>query len=221
MGKSCPPLLPRSGVSRLMVTPRVSGLERSQEKSLEPHFPEHVSSSTSSASFSRLPSHSPVTTSGPVPRPSPMNGNSGRHNGSPPLSKPKPFLTLPGRSHTIYNINRFVDECCVCECFWSTGRHSYSYLFFFLLRSSTPVKPSLSGSSVASSASALRPPTPSTSVSLPYIRGAGPSGPLRPHSQANSRALFTSSPGLPPPPPLLQGPSHSTGTVHRNFSPLL
>lgn len=105
MGKSCPTLPARSGVSRLMVTPRVSGLERSQEKNLEPHFPEPVSSSTSSASFSCLPSHSPVTASGTVPRHSPMNGNGGRHNGSPPLSKPKPFLTLPGRSHSIYNIN--------------------------------------------------------------------------------------------------------------------
>ncbi|XP_040922860.1 autism susceptibility gene 2 protein homolog isoform X3 [Toxotes jaculatrix] len=160
VGKSCPSLPARCGaVSRLMVTPRVSGLERSQEKSLEPHFPEPVSSSTSSASC--LPSHSPVTSSGTVPRP------------SPPLSKHKPFLTLPGRSHSIYN------------------------------RSSTPVKPPSSVSSVASS---MRPPTPSTSVSLSYIRGSGSSGPLRPPSRASSGAL----PGLPPPPPLLQGPTHST-----------
>ncbi|XP_067433020.1 autism susceptibility gene 2 protein homolog isoform X1 [Thunnus thynnus] len=183
MGKSCPTLPARSGVSRLMVTPRVSGLERSQEKNLEPHFPEPVSSSTSSAPFSCLPSHSPGAASGTVPRPSPMNGNGGRHNSSPPLSKPKPFLTLPGRSHSIYNINN---------------------------RSNTPVKPPSSASSVASSSSSMRPPTPSTSVSLPYIRSAGSSGPLRPPSRASSGALFTSSPGLPPPPPLLQGPSHST-----------
>ncbi|KAM9837748.1 autism susceptibility gene 2 protein homolog [Aulostomus maculatus] len=178
VSKSCPPLPARSGVSRLMVTPRVSGLERSQEKSLEAHFPEPVSSSTSSASFSCLPSHSSVTAAGTVPRPSPINGNAGRHNGSPPLSKP--FPTLSGRSHSIYN------------------------------RSSTPVKPPSSASSVASSSSSMRPPTPSTSVSLPYNRGSGPSGPLRPPSRASSGALFTSSPGLPPPPPLLQGPSHST-----------
>ncbi|XP_051274325.1 autism susceptibility gene 2 protein homolog isoform X3 [Dicentrarchus labrax] len=169
MGKSCPPL-PAPCVSRLMVTPRVSGLERSQEKSLEQHFPEPVCSSTS---FSFLPS--PVKSSGTVPRP-----NGSRHNGSPPLSKPKPFLTLPGRSHSIYN------------------------------RSSTPVKPPSSASSVGSSSSSMRPPTPSTSVSLPYSRGSGVSGPLRPPSRASSGALFTSSPGLPPPPPLLQGPAHST-----------
>lgn len=104
MGKSCPSQPARcGGVSRLMVTPRVSGLERSQEKSLEQHFPEPVCSSTSSAPFSCLPS--PVTASGAVSRPSPFNGNGSRHNGSPPLTKPKPFLTLPGRSHSIYNIN--------------------------------------------------------------------------------------------------------------------
>ncbi|XP_020505453.2 autism susceptibility gene 2 protein homolog isoform X2 [Labrus bergylta] len=178
MGKSCPPLQARCGsVSRLMVTPRVSGLERSQEKNLESHFPEPLSLSTSSAPFG-LPSHSPVTASGTVPRSGPFNGNGSRHNGSPPLSKPKPFLTLPGRSHSIYNN-----------------------------RSSTPVKPP--SSSIASSSSSMRPPTPSTSVSLPYIRGSGSSGPLRPPSRASSGALFTSSPGLPPPPPLLQGPSHS------------
>uniref|UniRef100_UPI0037E80415 autism susceptibility gene 2 protein homolog isoform X2 n=1 Tax=Semicossyphus pulcher TaxID=241346 RepID=UPI0037E80415 len=177
MGKSLPPLQARcGGVSRLMVTPRVSGLERSQEKNLESHFPEPLSSSTSSAPFG-LPSH-PVTASGTVPRPSPFNGNGSRHNNSPPLSKPKPFVTLHGRSHSIYNN-----------------------------RSSTPVKPP---SSVASSSSSMRPPTPSTSVSLPYIRGSGSSGPLRPPSRASSGALYTSSPGLPPPPPLLQGPSHST-----------
>ncbi|XP_056221926.1 autism susceptibility gene 2 protein homolog isoform X3 [Seriola aureovittata] len=187
MGKSCPSLPARcGGVSRFMVTPRVSGLERSQEKSLEPHFPEPVSSSTSSASFC-LPSHSPVTASGTVPRPNPMTSNGSRHNGSPPLSKHKSFLTLPGRSHSIYNINN-------------------SFLPF---RSSTPVKPPPSASSVASSSSSMRPPTPSTSVSLPHNRGSGSSGPLRPPSRASSGALYTSSPGLPPPPPLLQGPAHS------------
>ncbi|XP_039990952.1 autism susceptibility gene 2 protein homolog isoform X7 [Xiphias gladius] len=188
MGKSCPSLPARcGGVSRLMVTPRVSGLERSQEKSLELHFPEPVSSSTSSASF-RLPSHSPVTASGTVPRPSPINSNGSHHNGSPPLSKHKPFLTLPGRSHSIYSINN---------------------------RSSTPVKLPSSASSVASSSSSMHPPTPSTSVSMHYSRGSGSSGPLRPPSRASSGTLYTSSPGLPPPPPLLQGPAHSTTAAER------
>uniref|UniRef100_A0A3P9IHQ3 Fibrosin n=1 Tax=Oryzias latipes TaxID=8090 RepID=A0A3P9IHQ3_ORYLA len=175
--KSCPPLPARCGVaSRLMVTPLVSGLERSQEKSQESHFPESVSSSTSSAPFSCLPSNSPAAAS--VTRPSPINGNSSRHNGSPPLSKPKPFVH--GGSHSIYNLNN---------------------------RSSTPIKPP---PSALSSSSSMRPPTPSTSVSLPYNRGSGSSGPLRPPSRASSGALFTSSPGLPPPPPLLQGPVYSS-----------
>ncbi|XP_013870224.1 autism susceptibility gene 2 protein isoform X2 [Austrofundulus limnaeus] len=178
VGKTCPPLSARcGGVSRLMVTPRVSGLERSQEKSLELHFPEPISS-TSSVYLPRRSSHSPVAASSSVPRSSPMNGNSARH-GSPPLSKPKPFLTLPSRSHPIYN------------------------------RSSTPVKPPSS----AASSSSMRPPTPSTSVSLPYSRGSGSSGPIRPPSRANSGAMFTPSPGLPPPPPLLP-PANSTAAEH-------
>uniref|UniRef100_A0AAX7UFT9 Fibrosin n=1 Tax=Astatotilapia calliptera TaxID=8154 RepID=A0AAX7UFT9_ASTCA len=173
VGKSCPSLPVRfGGVSRLMVTPRVSGLERSQEKNLEPHFPEPVSSSTSSPFFPGLPSHSPVT----VPRSSPVNGGS-RHNSSPPLSKPKP--SLPPRTQSIYN-------------------------------SSTPVKPQPSASSVGTSSSSILPPPPSASVSLPFSRGSGSSGPLRPPSRTSSGALFTSSPGLPPPPPLLQGTAHPT-----------
>lgn len=95
-------------------------------------------------------------------------------------------------------------------------------LHLYLLRSSTPVKPP---SSVASSSSSIRPPTPSTSVSLPYSRGSGSSGPIRPPSRANSGAMFTPSPGLPPPPPLLP-PANSTAagtesrpaTVHCCFS---
>lgn len=113
VGKSCPKLPARpGGESRLMVTPRVSGLERSQEKSLEQHFPEPICSSTSSAPFSRLPS--PITASATVSRPSPFNGN-----GSPPLSKPKPFLTLPGRSHSIYHNNRYFPSCYYFICLLS------------------------------------------------------------------------------------------------------
>lgn len=98
-GKSCPPLSARCGsISRLMVTPRVSGLERSQEKSLEPHFTEPVSSSTSPSPIGCFYSPTVVKSSVAVPRPSPVNGNGARHNGSPPLSKPKPFLSLPLRA---------------------------------------------------------------------------------------------------------------------------
>uniref|UniRef100_A0A3Q2NZ44 Fibrosin n=1 Tax=Fundulus heteroclitus TaxID=8078 RepID=A0A3Q2NZ44_FUNHE len=178
--KSCPPPPARcGGISRLMVTPRVSGLERSQEKSLEPHFPEPVSSSTSSGPVSCLSSRSSFTASVAVPRPSPVNGNGARHNGSPPLSKPS-FVCL---SPSMYN-------------------------------SSAPVKLPSSASSVAASSPSMRPPTPSTSVSLPYSRGSGSSGPLRPPSRAGSGPLFTSAPGLPPPPPLLP-PAHSAAAAER------
>lgn len=190
VGKSCPNLPARTGgATRLMVTPRVSGLERSQEKSLEQHFPEPISSSTSSAPFSRLPS--PITASATVSRPSPFNGN-----GSPPLSKPKPFLTLPGRSHSIYHNNRYFSSCSISLlCFNFPDS-------FFLYRSNIPVKPPSSASAVGSSSSSMRPPTPSA-------RGSASSGPLRPPSRASSGTLFTSSPGLPPPPPLFQVPAHS------------
>lgn len=103
-------------------------------------------------------------------------------------------------------------------------RHTFLMLDLFLtdfsyfcsIRSSTPVKPTTSASSVVSSSSTMRPPTPSTSVSLPYIRVSGTSGPLRPPSRAGSGALYTPSPGLPPPPPLLQGPANSAASGSLN-----
>uniref|UniRef100_A0A674CVX2 Fibrosin n=1 Tax=Salmo trutta TaxID=8032 RepID=A0A674CVX2_SALTR len=178
MGKGCPllPLPGRCGLSRLAVTPRVSGLERSQERSLEPPYPEPLSTS-----FSCLPSLSPAT----VTRPGQLNGGSSNglhhrphHDPSPPRSKHKPFLTFPGRHPSIY----------------SMGINN---------RNGTSVKPQ--SSSAASSLSSMRPPTPSTGMSMSLMRGPGSSGSLRPPSRSGS--LFTSSPGLPPPPPLLT--SHS------------
>ncbi|XP_020309171.1 autism susceptibility gene 2 protein isoform X1 [Oncorhynchus kisutch] len=176
MGKGCPllPLPGRCGLSRLAVTPRVSGLERSQERSLEPPYPEPLSTS-----FSCLPSLSPAT----VTRPGQLNGGSSNglhphHDPSPPRSKHKPFLTFPGRHPSIY----------------SMGINN---------RNGTSVKPQ--SSSAASSLSSMRPPTPSTGLSMSLMRGPGSSGSLRPPSRSGS--LFTSSPGLPPPPPLLT--SHS------------
>ncbi|XP_024242456.1 autism susceptibility gene 2 protein isoform X1 [Oncorhynchus tshawytscha] len=175
MGKGCPllPLPGRCGLSRLAVTPRVSGLERSQERSLELPYPEPLSTS-----FSCLPSLSPAT----VTRPGQLNGGSSNglhhHDPSPPRSKHKPFLTFPGRHPSIY----------------SMGINN---------RNGTSVKPQ--SSSAASSLSSMRPPTPSTGLSMSLMRGPGSSGSLRPPSRSGS--LFTSSPGLPPPPPLLT--SHS------------
>ncbi|KAM9560262.1 fibrosin-1-like protein isoform 5-T5 [Salvelinus alpinus] len=177
MGNGCPllPLPGRCGLSRLAVTPRVSGLERSQERSLEPPYPEPLSTS-----FSCLPSLSPAT----VTRPGQLNGGSSNglhrphHDPSPPRSKHKPFLTFPGRHPSIY----------------SMGINN---------RNGTSVKPQ--SSSAASSLSSMRPPTPSTGMSMSLMRGPGSSGSLRPPSRSGS--LFTTSPGLPPPPPLLT--SHS------------
>ncbi|CAL8382228.1 unnamed protein product [Gadus morhua 'NCC'] len=148
MGKNGPSLPPRcGGIARLMVTPRVSGLERSQERSLEVVEPISTSSSTSSAPFSCLKPHMAVPSS--VNRPSQRNGLHSRQGPSPPQPKHKPFL--------------------------------------------------------------MRPPTPSTSMSMPLMRVPGSSGPMRPPSRAGSGALYT-SPGLPPPPPLLQVSAHANAT---------
>lgn len=96
--------------------------------------------------------------------------------------------------------------CCLLHLFGST----VVFCVCFLGGSSTPVKPQPSASSVGTSSSSILPPPPSASVSLPFSRGSGSSGPLRPPSRTSSGALFTSSPGLPPPPPLLQGTAHPT-----------
>ncbi|KAL0984241.1 hypothetical protein UPYG_G00138950 [Umbra pygmaea] len=177
MGKGSPPRPGRCGLSRLAVTPRVSGLERSMERSLEPPYPEPLSTS-----FSYPPALSPAA----VARPGQLNGSTNdlhrpHHNHSPPRSKHKPsFLTFPGRNTSIY----------------SMGVNN---------RSSTSVKPP--SSSAASSSLSMRPPTPSSSMSMSLMRCPASSGSLRPPSRAGSGALFTASPGLPPPPPLLT--SHS------------
>lgn len=217
-GKSCPPPSAScGGISRLMVTPRVSGLERSQEKSLESHLPEPVPSSTSSGpNFSCLSSHSPVTASVAVPRPSPVNGNSTHHNGTPSLPGPPPsFLELRRSGSASCKFIIITGLGCpvvfnvwFSSCFISSGR----------LKLPT-------ASSVASSSSSMCPPTPSTSVSMRCSRGLGSSGPLRPPSRASSGNLYTSSPGLPPPPPLLP-PAHpaaagkvkKSATNHHNYS---
>ncbi|KAJ3607990.1 hypothetical protein NHX12_025041 [Muraenolepis orangiensis] len=137
------------GITRLMVTPGVSGLERSHERNLEPPYPD-------------------------------------RHQPSPPLSKHKPFLTFQSQPHPIS--------------LYSIGNN----------RNNASIK--ASAPSAASSSSNMRPPTPSTSMSMSLMRVPGASGPMRPPSRAASGALYTSPPGLPPPPPLLQVSAHPNAT---------
>ncbi|KAG7280646.1 hypothetical protein CRUP_023265, partial [Coryphaenoides rupestris] len=207
MGKNGPSLPPpRCGaVGRLMVTPRVSGLERSQERSLEPPYPEPVStttttsssaasssllsSSTSSAPFSCLPPH-PVSGIAAAAalnggRPGQRNGVHGRHEPSPPMPKHKPFLTFQNPPHHPGSLSMYGMGL--------NGRNNAS------IKSSAP----------SAASSGMRPPTPSTSMSMPLMRLPGSSGPMRPPSRAGSGALYTSPPGLPPPPPLLQVSGHS------------
>ncbi|KAL7869173.1 hypothetical protein AOLI_G00131610 [Acnodon oligacanthus] len=170
VSNGCTLLPSNSGPPRLSVTPRVSGLERSQERSLELPYPE--ATSTSSSLPGLLP-RSPASVA--TPPSEQRNGNAGPHQRSPP--RQKPFLPFSNRTQTVF----------------SNGN-----------RSGTSVKPPSSSASLSS----IRPPTPSTSV--PAGRGPSGAGVLRPSSRPSPGALFTPSPGLPPPPPLLQSPRSAT-----------
>ncbi|XP_051530193.1 autism susceptibility gene 2 protein-like isoform X5 [Myxocyprinus asiaticus] len=175
VGNGCPLLPSNSSLPLLSVTPRVSGLERSQERSMEQPYPEPISTSSSLPS---LIGHSTASVSTSIP--DQRNGNGGPHHRygpSPPRRTNKPFLPFPGKSQSIFTM----------------GSNN---------RSSTSGKPP---SSSASSLS-IRPPTPATSVSLG--RGPGGVGTVRPSSRPSPGAIFTPSPSLPPPPPLLQVSPH-------------
>ncbi|XP_026078531.1 autism susceptibility gene 2 protein homolog isoform X1 [Carassius auratus] len=135
-GNGCPLLPSNSSLPLLSVTPRVSGLQRSQEKSMEQPYPDSISTSSSLPS---LAAHSTASVSNSLSEH--RNGNGGphhRHNASPPQHKHKPFLPFPGKSQSIY----------------SMGSNNS--------RSSTSGKPPSS----STSSSSIRPPTPATSVSL-------------------------------------------------------
>ncbi|XP_039520780.1 autism susceptibility gene 2 protein homolog isoform X1 [Pimephales promelas] len=175
VGNGCPLLPSNSSIPLLSVTPRVSGLERSQESSMEQPYPEPISTSSSLPS---LAAHSTASVSNSLP--DQRNGNGGphhRHDPSPPQHKHKPFLPFHGKSQSIY----------------SMGSNN---------RSSTSGKPPSS----SASSSSIRPPTPATSVSL--VRGPGGVGTVRPSSRPSPGAVFTPSPSLPPPPPLMQVSPH-------------
>ncbi|XP_026132097.1 autism susceptibility gene 2 protein isoform X4 [Carassius auratus] len=168
----CPLLPSNSSQPLLSVTPRVSGLQRSQERSMEQPYPEPISTSSSLPS---LAAHSTASVSNSLPEQ--RNGNGGpyhRHDPSPPQHKHKPFL-FSGKPQSIYSNNR----------------------------SSTSGKPPSSSAS-----SSIRPPTPATNASL--VRGSGGVGTVIPSSRPSPGAVFTPSPNLPPPPPLLQVSPHTS-----------
>ncbi|XP_051959063.1 autism susceptibility gene 2 protein homolog isoform X1 [Xyrauchen texanus] len=177
VGNGCPLLPSNSSLPLLSVTPWVSGLERSQEKSMEQPYPEPISTSSSLPS---LTAHSTASISTSLPGQRNGNGGPHHHHGpSPPQHKHKPFLPFPGKSQSIFAV----------------GSNN---------RSSTSGKPpSLSASSLS-----IRPPTPAKSVSLG--RGPGGIGTVRPSSRPSPGAVFTPSPSLPPPPPLLQVSPHTS-----------
>lgn len=102
VANGCPLVPTHSGMPRLAVTPRVSGLERSQERSLDLPYPEPLSTPTSS-SLSCLPSSHSMATASVPSLAEHINGN-GPHlhhrqqerGGGSPRPK-KSFLTFPGR----------------------------------------------------------------------------------------------------------------------------
>lgn len=106
VSNGCTLLPSNSGPPRLSVTPRVSGLERSQERSLELPYPE----ATSTSSSLLLP-RSPASVSTSLAE---QNGNAAphhRHDCSPPQHKLKSFLSFTGRSQAVYGTgsnNRWV-----------------------------------------------------------------------------------------------------------------
>lgn len=101
VANGCPLVSTHSGVPRLAVTPRVSGLERSQERSLDLPYPEPLSTPTSS-SLSCLPSSHSMATATVPSLPEQINGNGHLHHrpqergGGSPRPKHK-FLTFPCR----------------------------------------------------------------------------------------------------------------------------
>lgn len=104
-GNGCPLLPSNSSLPLLSVTPRVSGLERSQERSMEQPYPEPISTSSSLPS---LAAHSTASVSNSLPEL--RNGNGGpyhRHDPSPTQHKHKPF-PFPVKSQPIYSNNRSV-----------------------------------------------------------------------------------------------------------------
>ncbi|KAJ8284540.1 hypothetical protein COCON_G00033900 [Conger conger] len=175
--KSYSPSSTLGGLPRLSVTPRVSGLHRSQERSLEPPYPDSLSSSSTSASSCMPTFASCSSATGTVPGQLNGDGRFQRRAPSPQQPKPKPFLNYSGPAHFTIGLNN---------------------------RNSTSTKPP------SSSASSLRPPTPSMNIALSLGCGPGFPGSMRPPSHPSSGAVFSPSPGLPPPPPLLQVPSHPT-----------
>uniref|UniRef100_A0A8C2DH65 Fibrosin n=1 Tax=Cyprinus carpio TaxID=7962 RepID=A0A8C2DH65_CYPCA len=101
-GNGCPLLPSNSSLPLLSVTPRVSGLERSQERSMEQPYPEPISTSSSLPS---LAAHSTASVSNSLPEQ--RNGIGGphhRHNASPTQHKHKPFLHFHGKLQSIYSM---------------------------------------------------------------------------------------------------------------------
>lgn len=97
VANGCPLVPTHSGVPRLAVTPRVSGLERSQERSLDLPYPEPLSTPTPT-SLSCLPStHSVVPSLAEQINGPHLHHRPQERGGGSPRPKHKPFLTFPGR----------------------------------------------------------------------------------------------------------------------------
>uniref|UniRef100_A0A3B1J7H0 Fibrosin n=1 Tax=Astyanax mexicanus TaxID=7994 RepID=A0A3B1J7H0_ASTMX len=191
VSNGCTLLPSNNGPPRLSVTPRVSGLERSQERSLELPYPEVTSTSSS------LPSLLPRSTD-VAPQ---ANGNGGphhRHDISPPRHKTKPFLPFAGRSQPAYGLG--------------TNRSSTSTKTPSSSASSSLIRPPTPSTSVSSGrgpsgAGVLRPSSrPSPSALFTPSPGLPPPPPLlqvSPPSGSSAGVSVSSASG---------GPSASTSS---------
>ncbi|XP_041092688.1 autism susceptibility gene 2 protein-like [Polyodon spathula] len=203
-------LTPHDLAPRLSVTPRVSGIQRSQERNHEAdsRLPKEPLSVLPSQRFRpsspSLPKEARRGGDKPPPSPSYHGGHIHPSGTTPahPQSNPSQGnrSTPQPRSH-------------------SKGLLQHPFgagVGFSNSRSSTPSKtPTSSSSSSSTQLSLHRPSTPSglaLSLNPPFPGG------LRPPSHPGG-GLFTPSPGLPPPPPLLQVTGHpASGTAGTVFS---
>ncbi|XP_058868534.1 autism susceptibility gene 2 protein homolog isoform X2 [Acipenser ruthenus] len=201
---------PLSLAPRLSVTPKISGIQRSQERNQEPDGAPYLPTEPPNLLPGRLhpPSSSLTKEARRGDRPAPLlleplcnyhGGHKHARTTLNPQSNPSPGnrSTPQPKPHGKGLLHPF-GSAAPAQAVYGTG-------LGFNSRCSTPSKtPTSSSSSSSSQLSLHRPSTPS---SLALALNPSFPGGLRPPSHPGGRP-FTPSPGLPPPPPLLQAAGH-------------
>ncbi|XP_078508966.1 putative fibrosin-1 isoform X1 [Lissotriton helveticus] len=192
--------------AKLSVLPKISGLERSREKNQEPEkdlllvpLPPKESSSQAAAPG---PLPTPVCTSSRPPTPArsrcqtPQLQTAARTTPQPkvhtPQNLPQPQMHMKVTPYNSQPLNTYTGGLDLTTL--SSNRNSH------------PSKPVAANSQITH-----RPSTPSLPLPLSnHSTSHSYSSAVRAVSQHHHPAMFTQSPGLPPPPPLLQVPGHPT-----------